>query len=70
MSGDAALAFLVAGPATRIAPLMAMATIVRPLFVLGYVAFLVAFSVLTGLVCGSYRARTKASLGLSRSSCR
>lgn len=54
MSGGAALAFLVAGPATRIAPLMAMATIVRPLFVLGYVIFLIAFSVLTGVVYGLF----------------
>jgi uncharacterized membrane protein YraQ (UPF0718 family) len=54
MSGGAALAFLVAGPATRIAPLMAMATIVRPLFVLGYVGFLIVFSVLVGLLYGLF----------------
>ncbi len=52
MLGGAALAFLVAGPATRVAPLMAMATILRPLFVVGYVVFLLVFSVLAGLVYG------------------
>jgi uncharacterized protein len=54
MAGGAALAFLVAGPATRVTPLMAMATIVRPLFVLGYVVFLVVFSVLAGVVYGLF----------------
>jgi uncharacterized protein len=53
MSGGAALAFLVAGPATRVTPLMAMATILRPMFVLGYVVFLLAFSVLAGLMYGA-----------------
>ena len=52
MSGGAALAFLIAGPATRIPPLMALATIVRPLFVVAYVLFLVAYSVMTGLLYG------------------
>jgi len=52
MSGGAALAFLVAGPATRIPPLMALATIVRPLFVAAYVLFLVTYSVIAGLLYG------------------
>jgi uncharacterized membrane protein YraQ (UPF0718 family) len=52
MSGGAALAFLIAGPATRIAPLMALATIVRPVFVVAYVIFLVAYSVLAGVLYG------------------
>ncbi len=50
MAAGAALAFLVAGPATRIPPLMALATIVRPLFVVGYVLLLLAYSVVVGLV--------------------
>jgi len=54
MSGGAALAFLVAGPATRIAPLMALATIARPRFVLFYVVLLVAYSVVAGLVYGLF----------------
>lgn len=52
MSGGAALAFLIAGPATRIPPLMGLATIVRPLFVVAYVVFLVAYSVVAGLIYG------------------
>lgn len=50
MAGGAVLAFLIAGPATRIPPLMALATIVRPLFVAAYVVFLILYSVLAGLV--------------------
>lgn len=49
MAGGAVLAFLIAGPATRIPPLMALATIVRPLIVAGYVVFLILYSVLAGL---------------------
>jgi hypothetical protein len=52
MSGGAALAFLIAGPATRIPPLLALATIVRPLFVLAYVLFLIVYSVVAGLLYG------------------
>jgi len=52
MSPGAALAFLIAGPATRIPPLMALATIVRPLFVIAYVVLLIAYSVLAGVVFG------------------
>lgn len=52
MAGGAALAFLIAGPATRIPPLMALATIVRPVLVVAYVVFLVAFSLLAGLLYG------------------
>ncbi len=50
MAAGAALAFLIAGPATRIPPLMALATIVRPLFIVGYVILLIAYSVVAGLV--------------------
>jgi uncharacterized membrane protein YraQ (UPF0718 family) len=54
MAGGAALAFLIAGPATRVAPLMAMATIVRPIFVVGYLVFLLVFSVLAGVMYGMF----------------
>jgi uncharacterized protein len=50
MAGGAVLAFLIAGPATRIPPLMALATIVRPLIVVGYVVLLIAYSVVAGLL--------------------
>jgi hypothetical protein len=52
MAGGAVLAFLIAGPATRIPPLMALATIVRPLFVVVYVLLLIAYSVVAGLLYG------------------
>lgn len=50
MSKGAALAFLLVGPATRAAPLMALATILRPRFILMYVSLLVVFSVGVGLL--------------------
>ena len=50
MAAGAVLAFLIAGPATRIPPLMALATIVRPLFIVGYVILLIAYSVVAGLL--------------------
>ncbi len=53
MAGGAVLAFLIAGPATRIPPLMALATIARPFFVIAYVALLIAYSVVAGLLYGS-----------------
>lgn len=52
MAQGAALAFLIAGPATRIPPLMALATLVRPILVVAYVAFLVAYSVVAGALYG------------------
>jgi uncharacterized protein len=52
MAPGAALAFLIAGPATRIPPLMALATVARPLLVAGYIAFLIVYSVLAGLLYG------------------
>lgn len=52
MAGGAALAFLIAGPAARIPPLMALAAVVRPLAVVAYVVLLVAYSALAGLVYG------------------
>jgi hypothetical protein len=50
MAPAAALAFLIAGPATRVPPLMALATIVRPLVVVVYVILLIGYSVLAGLL--------------------
>jgi uncharacterized membrane protein YraQ (UPF0718 family) len=52
MSAGAALAFLLAGPATRIPSLMALATIVRPFVVVAYAIFLIAYSVVAGLILG------------------
>jgi uncharacterized membrane protein YraQ (UPF0718 family) len=52
MAQGAALAFLIAGPATRIPPLMALATIIRPVLVVIYVVVLVAYSVVAGLLYG------------------
>ena len=52
MAKGAALAFLIAGPATRIPPLMALATIVRPALIIVYVIVLLAYSVLAGLLYG------------------
>lgn len=52
MAPGAALAFLVAGPATRITPLMALATILRPRFVVFYVALLLAYAVVSGVIYG------------------
>jgi uncharacterized membrane protein YraQ (UPF0718 family) len=52
MAPGAALAFLVAGPATRIAPLMALGTILRPLVVVAYVAVLVLFAAGAGILYG------------------
>ncbi len=52
MAPGAALAFLVAGPATRIAPLMALGTILRPLVVTAYVAVLVLYAAGVGILYG------------------
>jgi uncharacterized membrane protein YraQ (UPF0718 family) len=54
MAPAAALAFLIAGPATRVPPLMALATILRPAVVVGYVILLIAYSVMAGLVFGLF----------------
>jgi uncharacterized protein len=52
MAPGAALAFLVAGPATRVAPLMALVTILRPAFVVAYVIALIVYSVVIGVIYG------------------
>jgi uncharacterized membrane protein YraQ (UPF0718 family) len=45
-----ALAFLLVGPATRPAPLIAMAALFTPLFLVGYCIFLIISAVLMGFV--------------------
>ena len=50
MGRGAALAFLFVGPATRITPLMALATVLRPLFIAAYIVSVIAFALLLGLV--------------------
>lgn len=48
MSKGAALAFFIAGAATRVTPLTALATIIRPLFIFFYVVLLILFSIVIG----------------------
>ena len=50
MSKGAALAFFLVGPATRITPLMALAAVLRPGFVVLYVLLMLAFSMISGLI--------------------
>jgi uncharacterized membrane protein YraQ (UPF0718 family) len=50
MAKGSALAFFIVGPATRITPLMAMATVVRPKFISIYVISIIIFSLLAGFV--------------------
>lgn len=50
MSTGAALAFLIVGPATRVTPLIALAAVFRPLFILIYLSLLVVFSVTAGII--------------------
>ncbi len=50
MGKGSALAFFLAGPATRFTPLMALATVLRGSFVVVYVSTLILFSLLAGLV--------------------
>ena len=49
MGRGSALAFFLVGPATRLTPLMALATVLRGPFVLVYVLTLILFSLLVGL---------------------
>lgn len=46
----AALAFLFVGPATRITPLLALASFLRPRFLAAYVVLVIAFAVFIGLL--------------------
>jgi len=48
MSMGAALAFFIVGPATRVTSLMALSAVLRPLFIIVYIAFLVVYSVIIG----------------------
>jgi uncharacterized membrane protein YraQ (UPF0718 family) len=48
MRKGAALAFFMAGAATRVTPLTALATIIRPLFIFFYVVLLILFSIVVG----------------------
>jgi uncharacterized protein len=50
MSKAAALAFLFVGPATRITPLMALASALRPVFLICYVITLILYALLFGIV--------------------
>ena len=50
MGKGTALAFFIVGPATRPAPLIAMATLFTPLFLAAYCLFLIISAVLMGLV--------------------
>ena len=52
MAPGAAMAFLIAGPASRLPPLMALGTILRPAFIVSYLFALVAYSVLIGTFYG------------------
>ncbi len=49
MGKGSALAFFLVGPATRLTPLMALATVLRGPFVVVYVSALILFSLLAGL---------------------
>lgn len=50
MSKGAALTFFLVGPATRITPLMALAAVLRPVFLLLYIVILVILAVAAGLL--------------------
>jgi uncharacterized membrane protein YraQ (UPF0718 family) len=50
MGKGSALAFFIVGPATRPAPLAAMAALFTPLFLLGYCVFLILSAVIMGFV--------------------
>lgn len=50
MSKGSALAFFIVGPATRVTPLMALATILRPLFLIFYVLSLIGYSTIAGVL--------------------
>jgi uncharacterized protein len=54
MAGSAALAFLISGPATRVAPLLALGSLLRPFFIVAYVVALVVYSVIVGLAYGLF----------------
>ncbi|MCK4965901.1 permease [bacterium] len=49
MGKGAALSFFIVGPATRITPLMALAAVLRPMFIVVYIIFLIIYSVISGI---------------------
>jgi hypothetical protein len=50
MGHGAALAFFLVGPATRITPLMALAAVVRPIVLAGYILLLMVYALIVGAV--------------------
>ncbi len=52
MAKGAALAFFMVGPATRITPLLAITTVIRPRFITVYVFSLIVFSLIAGFIYG------------------
>lgn len=50
MAKGSALAFFIVGPATRVTPLMAMSSVVRPKFISVYVASIIIFSLIAGFL--------------------
>ena len=50
MSKGSALAFFIVGPATRVTPLMALATVLRPLFIALYIFSLIGYSIVAGIL--------------------
>jgi uncharacterized membrane protein YraQ (UPF0718 family) len=58
MTRSAALAYFIVGPATRVTPLMALLAVLRPGFLIAYVAAFVAFACLIGLVSVGYAVHT------------
>ena len=50
MSKGAALTFFIVGPATRVTPLMALATVLRPVFLVFYILSLIGYSLIAGIL--------------------
>ncbi|UCE17792.1 MAG: permease [Gemmatimonadota bacterium] len=50
MSKGSALTFFIVGPATRVTPLMALATVLRPLFIVLYIFSLIGYSIIAGVL--------------------
>lgn len=50
MSKGSALAFLIVGPATRITPLLALGSVVKPLFIFIYIILIMFYSVGAGML--------------------
>ena len=50
MTKGSALAFFIVGPATRVTPLMALATVLRPVFLVFYIISLIGYSIIAGVL--------------------